>query len=289
MNVSKRVELARDQVRVLVSKDFKLKYNSTALGFLWSLIVPVMTGFVYYLVFGIMLGMCRGGGGARGEMAKMTPYFLQYLLCGTFLWQFFSNVVVMNGCVMSANSALLKKTCFNRELLVWGTYFTESIHFLLTVPILFVVMACYGIKPDFLTIIPNLVVSLTALTFFAMGLSFAYAACNIYFRDLERIVSILMMMWMFCSPVFISVSVVPPELRWLYNLNPMAVILQCWRDAFWAPCFLGAELPPEHMYAGLTHAWHPISYIPILVVSFATYFGGRWIFRKMEPAFAEMM
>lgn len=284
-----QVKLAKDQMRVLVSKDFKLKYNSTALGFLWSLIVPILTGCVYYLVFGVLLGMSKDTGNARGEMAKATPYYLQYLLCGTFLWQFFANVVTMNGYVLTGNGALLKKTSFNRELLVWGTYFTELIHFVLTFPLLLIVMMCFGIKPDFLTLIPNLVITLTSLTFFAMGLSYAYAASNLFFRDLERIINILMMLWMFCSPVFISITAVPPDLIDIFNLNPMAMILQGWRDVFWTPCFIGAELPANHIYAGMTHAWHPGSYLPMLLISIAVYFGGRAIFRKMEPAFAEMM
>lgn len=293
MKLKDNALLKKDQIRVLVAKDFKLKYNSTALGFLWSLVVPILTGGVYYFVFGILLGLSGGATGAKGEMARATPYFLLYLLCGTFLWQFFANVVMMNGNVLSANGSLMKKTSFDRELLVWGTYFTEVIHFLLTIPILFIVMLSFGIVPDFLTIIPNLVICMVALTFFSMGLSYAYAACNLFFRDLERIINILMMLWMFCSPVFISVTSVPKRLLYLFNINPMALILQCWRDAFWTPCFVHANaegiIPPEHIYYGLTHSWHPEYYLPMLLGAFAMYFFGRWIFRKMEPAFAEMM
>lgn len=289
MKLKKNVLLKKDQIRVLVAKDFKLKYNSTALGFLWSLVVPLLTGGVYYLVFGVLLGMSGDAGGVKGEMAKQTPYFLQYLMCGTFLWQFFSNVVMVNGNILSGNGPLMKKTSFDRELLVWGTYFTESIHFFLTFPILLGIMVCFGIKPDWLTLIPNMVVCLVSLTTFAMGLSYAYAACNLFFRDLERIIGILMMLWMFCSPVFISVLRVPARFIGLYNCNPMTLILQCWRDIFWAPCFVGQELPADHMFAGMTHAWHPEAYLPMLAIGFATYFIGRWIFRKMEPAFAEMM
>lgn len=293
MDTKKTAVLMKDQIRVLVAKDFKLKYNSTALGFLWSLIVPFLTGCVYYFVFGVLLHLSSGSGGTKEVMAKATPNFLLYLLCGTFLWQFFSNVVMMNGNVLSANGPLMKKTSFNRELLVWGTYFSEVIHFLLTIPILFLVMFCFGIMPDFLTIIPNLVVCMVSLTFFSMGLSYAYAACNLFFRDLERIVNIFMMLWMFCSPVFISVTSIPAKYEFYYYLNPMAQILRCWRDIFWSPFFVKANaagiVSPEHVYYGLTHAWHPGTYLPMLVGAFATYFIGRWIFRKMEPAFAEMM
>ena len=287
---SKDLLLKKDQSRDLVMKDFKLKYNSTALGFLWSLAGPLLTGAVYYLVFGVLLGLGGGAGGAKGEMARTTPFFLLYLLCGTFLWQFFANVVIMNGNVLTANGALLKKTSFDREMLIWGTFYTESIHFVLTIPILFVVMACFRIVPDWLTLVPNMVVCLASLAMFSIGLSYFYAACNLFFRDLERIMGIVMMLWMFVSPVFIAVSAVPKEFLWLFNLNPMALIIQCWRDIFWTPCFLDCGPVPEgHLFAGLTHAWHPGAYLPMLLVAVATYYLGRAIFRKMEPAFAEMM
>lgn len=257
---SSRVELYKDQIRVLVMKDFKLKYNSTALGFLWSLLVPALTSVVYYFVFGIM-------------MRFNAEHYLLYLMSGTFLWQFFSSVVMMNGAVLTANAGLLKKTNFNRELLVWGTFFTESVHFLLTIPVLLVMMACSGICPQ-ISLLPNFIVVFLSLMMFAVGLSYAYSAANLYFRDLERIMTIVMMMWMFASPVFIPVSTVAesaPQYLWVYQVNPMARILCIWRDIFYQPGF------------------HPEGYLPMLAFGLAALLLGRWMFRKMEPGFAEMM
>ena len=114
--------LKRDQILVLVSKDFKLKYNSTALGFAWSLIVPIVTSLVYFFVFGIV-------------MQWRAEHYALYLVSGNFMWQFFANVVLTNGRVLMSNSTLLKKTSFDRGLLIWGTFFTESLHFLLLAPV----------------------------------------------------------------------------------------------------------------------------------------------------------
>ncbi len=111
--LSRSFILARDQIGVLISKDFKLKYNSSALGFLWSLLVPTFTSVVYYFVFGVM-------------MRFDVPNYLLYLMSGTFLWQFFANVIVMNGGVLMSNVGLLKKTSFNRALLVRGTFYTGA-------------------------------------------------------------------------------------------------------------------------------------------------------------------
>ncbi len=256
--LSRNLVLKRDQIAVLIAKDFKLKYNSTALGFLWSLLVPTFASAVYYFVFGIM-------------MRFNVPNYLLYLMSGTFLWQFFANVIMMNGSVLMANQGLLKKTSFNRELLVRGTFYTESIHFLLTVPVLLGLMAFYRVTPSPLTMAVNLAVALTALMLLSVGVSYFYAGCNLYFRDLERIMNILIMMWMFCSPVFIPISSVPERYLWIFGVNPVAQILQVWRDIFYVP------------------GWHPQIFLPLLGVCGTVFLLGRLVFRKMEPGFAEMM
>ena len=258
MKFSHQFLLKRDQILVLIAKDFKLKYNSTALGFLWSLLVPTFTSIVYYFVFGVM-------------MRFDTPNYLLYLMSGTFLWQFFANVIMMNGSVLMSNQGLLKKTSFDRELLVRGTFYTESIHFLLTIPVLLVMMICYDVMPSLLVVVPNLLVLILALMLLSIGVSYFYAACNLYFRDLERIMNIFMMMWMFCSPVFIPVSAVPDKYLWIYNVNPMASILQIWRDIFYVP------------------GWHPQLFLPLVAVCAVIFYIGRLVFKKMEPGFAEMM
>ena len=258
LNVSRNLMLTRDQIWVLIAKDFKLKYNSTALGFVWSLLVPTLTSAVYYFVFGIMI---------RFD----TPNYLLYLMSGTFLWQFFGNVVMMNGIVLYANQGLLKKTSFDRSLLVRCTFYTESIHFFLTIPVILALMVFYRQMPDWVTLVPNLAVCLVSLYLLSIGISYVYAACNIFFRDLERIMGLLLMMWMFCSPVFIPVTAFPPEYRFVLDYNPMAMILQLWRDIFYMP------------------TWHPELYLRLALSSLVFFFIGRSVFRKMEPRFAEMM
>lgn len=258
MKLSRQLILGRDQIWVLIAKDFKVKYNSTALGFVWSLLMPTFTSVVYYFVFGIM-------------MRFNAPNYLLYLMSGTFLWQFFANVIMMNGGVLPANQGLLKKTSFDRELLVLGTFYTESIHFLMTVPVLLGMMAFYRVMPDWMTIVPNLAVCLAALMLFSTGISYAYAACNLYFRDLERIMNIFIMMWMFCSPVFIPMSAIPERYLWVFDCNPAAMILTIWRDIFYQP------------------GWHPQLYWRLLLIGGVTFVLGRAAFRKMEPGFAEMI
>lgn len=258
MRLHRSAQLKIDQIVVLVKKDFKLKYDSTALGMLWSVLTPLLMSGVYFFVFGKMMRL--------GD----STYAL-YIISGNFLWHYFSVVVMQNGNVLMANAGLLKKTAVDRRLFVWGTYFTESLHFLLTIPILFFLMLIYRVRPDLGTFFPNVFVALFSLTYFSVGIGYMFAALNLYFRDLQRIMSIIMLAWVYASPVFIPIRRIPEEFLWVYDVNPMARILMTWRDAFYAPAF------------------HPEKFAVTILIGIVTFIIGRWIFMKVEPRAAEMM
>ena len=253
-----KLKLMRDQIWVLIAKDFKLKYNATAIGFLWCMLVPFFTTLIYYFVFGVM-------------MRWNAKNYLLYLISGNFLWQFFANVISMNGHVLIANSALLKKTNFDRRLLVIGTFFTEGMHFILTIPILIGIMLYYHVTPQWWSILPNLAVCLVSLALISIGIGYFYAAANLWFRDLERIIGIFLMAWCFVSPVFIPVSNVPEKWQFIFKINPMALVLQIWRNIFYEPKF------------------EPSLFLPPLIVGLVLFILGRAYFTHYDAKFAEMM
>ena len=250
--------LARDQILTLVLRDFKLKYSSTVLGFAWSLLVPIFTSSIYYVVFKFLI---------RWSL----EHYVLYLLSGNFLWYFFGNVITSSGKLLLGNAALLKKTSFNRSYLIWGMFTTELIHFLLTIPILVFLMLYLGVKPHVPTMFVNMLAVFILVTLLSTGLGFLYAALNLFFRDLERIVGLLMMAWMFMSPVFIPIRIIPEKYLNLYYLNPMAGIITTWRDAFYSPAF------------------HPERFGYLFAVCIPVFLLGYFTFRKLDPRFAEKM
>jgi lipopolysaccharide transport system permease protein len=249
--------LLKDQISVLVSKDIKLKYNSTALGFVWSLLTPLFQSMIYFFIFKVIM---------RFEAEN----YLLYLLSGTFLWQFFANVVLMNGGIFLNNAGLLKKTAFPRSLLVYGTFCTESIQLLMTMVILLLAMGFFGVAISW-TVLVNLPVILLALGLFVTGLSFFHASTNTFFRDMERIVAIVFQAWMMLSPVFIPMEAVPEKYLALYRCNPMTVILEVWRNIFYEPKLDLIPLGLALVFGGLSYAI------------------GWSVFCKSEPRLAEMM
>ena len=256
---SEKLALYRDQILVLVQKDFKLKYNATALGFAWCLLVPLLMSGVYYVVFGLLLKVGR------------MPNYLLYLISGNFLWQFFSNVVIMSGMVLSKNASILKKTNFNRKLLVWSTFFSEGLHFVLVIPVMVLIMTLYSVTPQWWSILPNLVVAMVAMALLSVGIGYLYAALNLIFRDLERIMRIVMQIWLYASPVFIPIRAVPERFLKYYLCNPMASILTIWRNIFYTPQ-LDWKLYPA-----------------ALLISAAAFVIGRAVFTRLQPVFAEKM
>jgi ABC-type polysaccharide/polyol phosphate export permease len=102
-------------------------------------------------------------------------------------------------------------------------------------------------------------------------MSYAYAAVNIYFQDLERVMTLIMQMWMFITPIFIPESSIPMKYHWIYSVNPMAGIIQVWRDIFYKPGF------------------HPEAWWSLALISLAVFFAGRQLFKSLQNRFAEMM
>ena len=215
-----RTTIAFDQIYVLVLRDFKLKYNSTALGFLWSLLVPILQSAVYYVVFSSI---------ARFGIRN----YLLYMLSGMFLWYFFSGTVSMSLQSFLANTTLIKKTSFPRGLLVISRLTTELLHFLLIIPVLIVVMLLYRITPSWSFLTLPLV--LAEFLVFTTGVCFLIATLNIFCRDLERVVGVLLQAWFFMSPVFYQLDNVQDRLRGILLFNPITCYLEAWRNIFYSP------------------------------------------------------
>ena len=248
--------LAKDQISVLVLKDFKLKYNSTALGFFWSFGVPVAQCLIYFFAFNVIMRF------------KVDNYLL-YMLSGMFLWNFFCNSLVMSTNTFIMNAGLMKKTAFPRHYLVVGTIVSELLHFILTVPILVMLMIAGGIIPSWSCL--TIPVVLVNLILFTLGCSFFVASANMYFRDLERIIGIILQLSFFLLPIIYPMKAIPERYKIFLKLNPFYYILQPWRDIFYSPQL---NIIDNATGFGLS-----------LLILFAGYMFYRW----KEPRFAEMV
>jgi len=213
-----RIKYYRDLILVLVGKEFKVRYKSTFLGYVWSVLNPLAFALVYWFVFGRILGV-------RAE------HFPLFLITGLFPWQWFLNSVNGSNYAFLGNDSLIKKVRFPRAFLVLAGVLNDLIHFLVSIPVIVLFMLYYGMYPSlsWVWLLPLLAGVQFALTF---SVALFVGTSNLFFRDLERLTVIFTMMWFFLTPIIYPVSMIPTQYRWGLYVNPMAAMIMCWRAAF---------------------------------------------------------
>lgn len=225
-----------DQIWVMAQKELKQKYKRTALGFLWSFLMPVAQTIVFFLVFSTII---------RFEM----PHYILYLISGIFLWQSFTNMFTAGLFAFLGNASLIKKTRCHRFTLVCGACLAELFHLTCTIPLLLLAMLIFGVTPGWtVVLIPYLLV---LLFLSGTGLALIAATLNLFFRDLERINQILIQLWFFVTPIFYPAAAVPEQYRGLLSANPFYFLLDLWRGVFYQVDFSWVSLAAATFWAAL--------------------------------------
>ncbi len=205
----------------LLSKELKAKYKSTILGYLWSVLLPLSQSLIFFVVFSMFLRF------------PIEDYFL-FLTIGFVGWQFFSNGLLQGANTLLSNSNLIRKTSVPRIIYVLAAMGAETVHFLVSLPILLTLMLCCGRAPSWKMVymLPSCIVAVVALT---VGCGLIMAIFNAYFRDLDRILQICLQICFYVTPVFYSLEQIPEHYRSLMMLNPLFFPLQLLRGCFYAP------------------------------------------------------
>jgi len=201
----------------LIRKDLKVKYQGSALGFMWSLANPLVLLIVYTFVFQVVL---KSG----------IPRFGYYLMSGLLIWNAFSGSVSMATDAVVANAGLVRKVRFPLGVLPLAAIGFNVVHYGLQTLVLVAAMTLSGdtgfASPDVLLLVPALVVAMI----FTTGLAFLVASLNVRYRDTKHLVEVVLMAGFWVSPIVYSVSLVANHLRgsWLYlayYLNPMTSVV----------------------------------------------------------------
>lgn len=257
MNVDRKWIWYRDLLRVLVKKELTVRYKGSFLGFFWSVLNPLANAYIFYVVFGLFMRM-------------NVPHFIVVLLSAMFPWQCFCNCVNEGVHTFTANSTLVKKVSFPRQAIPLVMNLQNFVHLLLSFPIYLVFMFSEGLYPgwNWLWGVP-LMLLLTLVTTY--GLSLLLGSLNVFFRDLGNLVSILLQVAFFATPIMYVISIVPREYMWVFKANPVAPLFICWRSML-VESRLGTEwLLPAGEYALL-----------FLFLGIVT-------FRKLQYRFAEVI
>lgn len=219
----------RDLLIVLTQKEIKVRYKSSVLGYLWSVANPLAIAVVFYVAFKVVMRV----------QVEAYPLFL---ITGLFPWQWFSNSVSAAPMLFLSNATLIKKVSFPRNALSLVNVLQDMIHFLLALPVVVLFMLIYHKSPswNWLYGIPLLMAMQFCMTY---GIAVTISSVNLFFRDMERLTSIFMMLIFYFTPVIYPASMVPDKYRWALAANPVAPLMISWRtllmDGMLDPLYLG--------------------------------------------------
>jgi lipopolysaccharide transport system permease protein len=252
----------RELLVSLTKKELKVKYRGSVLGFFWSLLNPILTMLVYSFVFSIVL---RAG----------IEQFAIFLICALLPFNFLSNSVNYGSGSIVSNGNLVNKIYFPREILPLSVVFSNLVNFLFELAALFIVLSFMGYRFYlFLYILPVLIF---IQFFLVVGMTLLVSALNVFFRDLQHLITIVMMVWFFGTPIIYPLSMVPERYQvYIKFINPMTIYAAYYRNIFYY-----VKYTENAGFPTLAET------LAALGISLLIFFIGYFVFKKMEPRFAE--
>lgn len=217
MNV--KVRYFYDLITVLTKKEIKVRYKNSFFGYLWSLANPLCFALIYYTAFKVFM---------RVDIENY-PLFL---ICGLFPWQWISGSIQNNLYVYLANAQIIKKTNFPRSVLPLSNILMEGFNFIVSIPVIicFIIFSGESLYvKQYMTWVPILGIVTIIITY---GFSLIFSTLNLFFRDVERFVSLTIMMLFYATPILYSVDMIPPSHEYIIRYNPLAKIILLWRELF---------------------------------------------------------
>jgi ABC-type polysaccharide/polyol phosphate export permease len=251
----------RGLIQSLVARELKARYRGSALGFLWSFINPLLLLSIYSFVFAVVI---------PGLHTKdIEPYAL-FMFCGILPWTWFSSSLMESSGSLIAGGNLIKKVLFPAEILPITSVLANMVHFFLGLPILVAFLIYFRRWPDPLDLVWFPVVVAVQLVF-SIGLALILSALMVHFRDLRDILSNVLTLWFFSTPIIYSMKEAPGLGKQVLDLNPMTHLIVSYQEILFFPGAIGH--------------WKWLLLMGAL--SILLFLAGYWIFDRLRDSFAE--
>lgn len=260
MQVFKDLYEYRELLKTNVKKDIRGKYKGSFLGILWSFLNPLLQVIVYAIVFPYLM---------RGATIEN---YVVYLVTGIIPWSFFSTVVGVGTTVIKSNQGIIKKVYFPREILIISQVISGLVNFFISCVIILLFCLGFGVGVSIHILFIPVIAIIQAIL--SLGILFITSSINVYIQDLEYIVSFLLNMAFYGTPIIYEISQFASAgtLLKFIELNPMTPIINAYRDVF------------------LYHQWpNPSGLIYVAILGLIILVIGYLIFRKLEKGFAEQL
>ncbi len=250
-------------IRSMVLRDLRARYVGSFLGIFWSVIHPLTQLLIYYFIFSVILKI------------KLGPEFdgtnfAMWLVAGLLPWMFFAEIVTRSPGAVLEQSSLITKTVFPSEILPLVHLIAAIINHLIGMVIFLVFLLIFGqsISLKIFLILPFMLTT----CIFALGIAWLISALNVFLRDVGQIIGVFVNIWFFLTPIIYPRHLIPDNFQTLYGLNPMLHAVEAYRVGLLGKTELYLE---------------EVSYV--LLLGLFTFVVGGLIFRKLKPAFADVL
>jgi ABC-2 type transport system permease protein len=242
----------RDLVGALVSRDLKVRYRRSAIGFLWTMLQPLLMMLVLRTVFSTLF---------QAKSAEVSQNYAIYALAGILFWNFFSQSIVASMNSLRGNAQLLQKLPVPKAVFPLATVLSGLVNLVFALLPLLVLLIVTGhpLKPALLF----LPVAILIAALFTLGAGLLLSPLAVFFSDVVELIGVLLTLLFYLTPVIYPKDIVPERLRWVVRYNPIRSILEVFRD----PIYQG-EIPPlSHLTVSVV--------IALFVLAL-----GAWVFRR---------
>lgn len=255
-----RLKRYYDLVIGLALRDVKMRYQLSLLGLYWAVLNPLLMALIWSFVFTQIFNI-KGPNGV--------PY-VSFLFCNFAFWNLFQNSLLTAVNCLTGNASLLAKLYFPRIILPTSSVIARLVDFGFSLIVLIFLMIFFKSLPS-----PNLwwlPILLLIQLIFTLGIAYIVAALNVLYRDINQIIGILLLLWMYMSPVLYTINQIPKYLQIYFIFNPIGQLVGMESSIIFGDGHID-------LYAlGIT-----------AVISILLFIFGLLIFRWLEPTFAEVM
>jgi ABC-type polysaccharide/polyol phosphate export permease len=225
----------RELLRGLIVRNLKVKYQRSMLGFIWTLLNPLLTITVLTVVFTYFIKI-------------RVPDYWAFVFSGYFVWNFMLQMISTATYVLAEHAPLRRSVAFPSEVLLFAAAASRLVEFAIemAIAVLLLIVIHHEAIPASFVLLPLLV---TLQVLLAIGLAFPVATLSVFYSDVQHAIPILLLMLFYLSPVFYPATMVPASLLPFYYLNPIAGLLTLYHDSLY-----GGHWPSPVLLASMTVA-----------------------------------
>lgn len=247
----------------LTRRELQARYKGSVLGIVWALVTPVVMISIFTFIFAGVFGARFGSSNSHWDYAL-------YLFCGLLPWTMFQDSLQQSANTIVTHSNLVKRVVFPLETLPVAQVLSALVHQLFGTLALLIatIVIRHGVPATALwfpvVLLPQLL--------FGLGAAWLIASLGVFLRDITQGISLLLMAWMYLTPIIYPESIVPENLRTYINLNPFTSLVRSYRRI---------------LLDGLAPDWQGMTYFTL--TAFVVFIFGYWWFARTRKNFADII